>query len=242
MPHYLFVPFNDVEAVEKVISDDAAAVILEPVQGEGGIIVPSETYLEELSEVCRKNDTYLILDEIQTGFFRTGPAFASSPYSLKVDFMTMAKGIAGGFPFSAFAISEEVSSKLEAGDHGGTYCGNPLGCAVAHAVIQHMIETDISRNVQDVSSHAFTIMFKWKEKFPLIQEIRGKGLLMAIELSDAEATEILQQKCMQKGLLLNTTKGNIIRIFPALNITKEEISKGLEILHEVLTEITGARG
>lgn len=235
MPNYHFVPYNDVDAVSRIIKNDIAAVIVEPIQGEGGVIVPADDYLERLSDLCDANGVMLILDEIQTGFFRTGPLFASSPYKLKVDFMTMAKGIAGGFPFGAFAMSEEVSGKLAIGDHGGTYCGNPLGCAVSYAVIRHMLDTNIQDNVEAVGAYAFDAVRSWQEEYPqLIVDIRGKGLLIALEFHDERLVEEIRDTCLSNGLILNVTQKKVVRIFPALNITKEEMEEGLRIFKNVL--------
>ena len=231
MPNYLFVPYDNMEELNKIIRNDVAAVILEPIQGEGGIIVPSEDYLENVSALCREHDVLLILDEIQTGFFRTGPLFCSSPYHIKADFMTMAKGIAGGFPFGAFAMTEEISGKIETGDHGGTYCGNPLGCAVSHAVITFLLENNIAANVDKISLMTFKTLHAWQREFPgTIIDIRGKGLLIAIQLSDENKTAKIQKECLDTGLLINVTHGNIIRLFPALTITEEEMKNSLTIL------------
>jgi len=135
---------------------EVAAVILEPIQGEGGVNLPVEGYLEAVSVLCRKNGSYLIIDEVQTGFCRTGPMFAIDGLNVRPDFFTLAKGIAGGFPFGP-CHDREVALKLQKGDHGGTYCGNPLGCAVAYAVIKHLVETDIGKNVnRSVPSFAKT--------------------------------------------------------------------------------------
>lgn len=240
MPYYLFVPYDDPGAVAGIIHDDVAAVILEPIQGEGGVIVPSEGYLEEISELCRENGVYLILDEIQTGFCRTGPMFASSPYRLKVDFMTMAKGIAGGFPFGAFAMSREVSGRLGIGDHGGTYSGNPLGCAVSYAVIRYLLDRDIARNVEEAGRFILKTLERWREKHPgLIADVRGRGLLIAMELADAEAAGRIAAACLVKGLILNVIQGKVIRLFPALNITRAEMEEGLAVLEEVMEGLAG---
>ena len=242
MPNYLFVPYNDLDEIKKIIKNDIAAVIVEPIQGEGGIIVPSEDYLVNLSGLCMENDVFLILDEIQTGFLRTGPFFCSSPYNIKADFMTMAKGIAGGFPFGAFAVSEKISSKIETGDHGGTYCGNPLGCAVSYAVVKFLKENKISENVINISKLAFDVLHKWKNELPgIITDVRGKGLLIAMELNDDKITSDIQQDCLDNGLLINVTHGNIIRLFPALNITEDEMNESLAILKKSLDKNTGIK-
>ena len=231
MPNYLFVQYDDIEEIKKIITNDVAAIIVEPIQGEGGIIVPSDDYLLKLSRLCKEHDVFLILDEIQTGFLRTGSFFCSSPFDIQADFMTMAKGIAGGFPFGAFAVSEEVAQKIETGDHGGTYCGNPLGCAVSHAVITYLIDNNIEKNVNEVSGLTFEFLYNLQKEFSeLVLDIRGRGLLIALELSDDKIALNIQKDCLENGLLVNVTHGNIIRIFPALNITKEEMNKSLIIL------------
>jgi acetylornithine/N-succinyldiaminopimelate aminotransferase len=234
IPHHIFVPYNDIAAIERVIDNDVAAVIVEPIQGEGGINVPDSDYLGKLSSLCTENNVLLIVDEIQTGFCRTGPMFMSD--GVKIDILTMAKGIAGGFPFGAFAFSEEIHDKLEKGDHGGTYCGNPLGCAVAYAVIKYMLDNKIWENVHDVGGYALTELNKLKNEYPdIIKDVRGKGLLIAVEIVDENTAASIYSKCLDWGLILNVTQGNIIRIFPALNISKEQMEKGLVIFKRALT-------
>ena len=235
IPCHIFVPYNDTEAIAQVIDQNVAAVIVEPVQGEGGINVPDDDYLEKLSQLCHENDVLLIIDEIQTGFCRTGSMFMSE--NVKIDILTMAKGIGGGFPFAAFAMSEEVHSNLEVGDHGGTYCGNPLGCTVAHAVIKYIMDEQICENVQNVGQFAMDELLKLKNEYPnIIKDVRGKGLLIAIEIVDEDITATLNAACMEKGLLINVTQGNIVRMFPALNITKEEMEEGLNIFKNTLND------
>ena len=235
MPNNIIVPYNDIDALFEVIDDDAAAVILEPIQGEGGIIIPSINYLESVSALCHEKDVYLIIDEIQTGFCRTGTMFAIEPLNVKADFLTMAKGIAGGFPFGAFAMSEEVAQRLERGDHGGTYCGNPLGCAVTHAVITFLIDSGIEKDVEAVGKYTIEKLNGWREGYPdIIVGIRGKGLLIAVEFSSEDIVEEIRHKCLKNGLILNVTHGTVIRIFPALNITFSEMDEGLEILKNAI--------
>ena len=235
IPNHIFVPYNNIPSIEEVIENDVAAVIVEPIQGEGGVNVPDHDYLKELSDLCTKNNVLLIADEIQTGFYRTGPLFASD--NVKIDILTMAKGIAGGFPFGAFAITEEIHNKINIGDHGGTYCGNPLGCAVSYSVISYMLDNKIWENVEGVSKFTFKKLNELKKEHPdIIKDIRGKGLLIAVELLDENAASSLNSKCLDKGLILNVTHGNIVRIFPALNITEEEMEEGLKIFEEALEE------
>lgn len=235
IPNHIFVPYNNIPAIEKVIENDVAAVIIEPIQGEGGINVPDPDYLENLSNLCRENNVLLIVDEIQTGFYRTGPVFMSN--KVKVDILTMAKGIAGGFPFGAFAFTEEIQNKLGIGDHGGTYCGNPLGCAVAYSVIKYMIDIKIWENVEYVGESLIAELKELKKEYPdIIKDVRGKSLLIAVELADDNTTATINSKCLDNGLILNVTQGNIIRMFPALNISKEEMEEGLNIFKDALYE------
>ena len=170
--NHIFVPYNDIKAVEKVIGNDVAAVIVEPIQGEGGVNVPDSDYLKKLSNLCTKNDVLLIADEIQTGFYRTGTLFASD--NVKIDILTMAKGIAGGFPFGAFAITENVHDKINIGDHGGTYCGNPLGCAVSYSVIKYMLDNKIWENVEDINGFTIKELEELKREYPHIIRCKGK--------------------------------------------------------------------
>ncbi|MEW6186511.1 MAG: aspartate aminotransferase family protein [Thermodesulfobacteriota bacterium] len=233
MPNYRFIPFNDLRAMEKNMDDSVAAVILEPVQGEGGVKVPAENYLEQVSHLCRANGSLLIIDEVQTGFARCGPMFAISRSKAQADFLTMAKGIAGGFPFGAFALTEAVAARLEPGDHGGTYCGNPLGCAVSYAVIRHLLDENIPLHVQKMGELALETMLKWQKDFPeYITDIRGLGLLLAVEFRDEATATQITSACLDKGLFVRQTQGNMIRLFPALNIKKEELEEALEILEQ----------
>jgi acetylornithine/N-succinyldiaminopimelate aminotransferase len=238
MPNYKFVPYNNLEAMEKAIDAQVAAVILEPIQGEGGVIVPSDGYLEGVSALCCQHGVLLIVDEIQTGFYRTGPAFAITPLKLKADFLTMAKGLAGGFPFGAFAMSEEVAQKIEEGDHGGTYCGNPLGCAVSYSVVNYLLEHDIESHVQTVGASILTKLQQWQRQYPpLIVDVRGRGLLLALEFHDKKIAAQVYDQSLNAGLLLNLKHGTILRLFPALTITREEAEEGLRILHKAIESV-----
>jgi len=243
MPNYRFVPFNDLRAMEKALDREVAAVILEPIQGEGGVNLPAEGYLESVSALCKKNGCYLIIDEVQTGFCRTGPMFAIDGMNVKPDFFTLAKGIAGGFPFGAFAMTEEVAQKLQKGDHGGTYCGNPLGCAVAYAVISHLMETDIGKNVESVGSFIYENLKTLQQAHPaILRTVRGKGLLLAMEICEPQIAAEILDKSLDLGLFVNLTQGNVIRVFPALNIRKEEAEEGLELLKKAITMVAEEHG
>jgi len=241
MPNYVFVPYGDTGAVAGALGASTAAVILEPIQGEGGVNVPPEGYLKDVEDLCRKAGACLIVDEVQTGFCRTGPLFAVTELGVRPDFMTLAKGIAGGFPFGAFALTEDVSAKLEKGDHGGTYCGNPLGCAVAGAVIRHLIDNDIEQNVRSVGARIREQMLRWRERFPaMIADVRGRGLLLAMEMADAAAAERVFSETLKRGMILNLIQAKVIRLCPALNITPGEAEGALSILGEALEAAANA--
>jgi acetylornithine/N-succinyldiaminopimelate aminotransferase len=242
MPHHLYAPFNDLPAIGELIDRDVAAIIVEPIQGEGGIRIPADDYLAGLSALCKKHGVYLIVDEVQTGFFRTGPAFASSLCGVKADFLTMGKGMAGGFPFAAFAMTDEVVAKLAVGDHGGTYCGNPLGCAVSYAVIRYLLDIKIGTNVKEVGGFALSTLQWWQKELPdMITGVRGKGLLLALELSDAALARTVQEECFKNGLLINVTQKTVIRLSPALTISWGEMNAGLHLLKRTLNKCATKR-
>jgi len=238
MPNYRFVTYGDVDDLKQALDENVAAFIIEPIQGEGGVHIPSEKYLKEAERLCSQNGTLLIADEVQTGFCRTGPMFVSGAMGIKVDFLTMAKGIAGGFPFGGFAMSEKVASLLEIGDHGGTYCGNPLGCAVAHAVIRYLVDNDIPAHVEHMGRICLETMGQWKEQYPAaIRDIRGKGLLLLIEFADSDLAQKVSDECLDRKLFVRQTQGNGIRVFPALNIQEAELKEGLKIMQAAIEAV-----
>lgn len=240
MPNYRFVTYGDPNDLKQALDQEVAAFIIEPVQGEGGVHVPSQQYLKEAERLCRENGTLLIADEVQTGFCRTGPMFVTGEMGVKVDFLTMAKGIAGGFPFGGFAMSEKVTKRLEYGDHGGTYCGNPLGCAVAHAVIKYLIDHNISENVEKMGRIGLDRMIEWKQRYPeAIRDVRGKGLLLLVEFADADTAARVADESLSMGLFVRQTQGSGIRVFPALNITETELSEGLAVMQAAIEVVAG---
>jgi acetylornithine/N-succinyldiaminopimelate aminotransferase len=238
VPYFDFFDINDFEGFKKCIDDDTAAVIIEPMQGEGGVIVIESEFLLNVQKCCKENGTLLIVDEIQTGFFRTGPAFLSEEMGIQPDFLTLAKGIAGGFPFGAVAVTKEMAGKIENGDHGGTYNGNPLGCAVAAAVVKYMVENNFQDKVNKSAQYLEKLLLECKSKYPeLIKDVRGKGLLWAIDFVNAKHASYVLERAQEYGLLLNLKHGTIIRIFPALVITEEEMGRGVEVIKMILSEI-----
>jgi acetylornithine/N-succinyldiaminopimelate aminotransferase len=240
VPHCETIPFNDLAAAMAAIDTETAAIIVEPVQGEGGIWVPGVDYLPQIARYCRAAGALLIVDEIQTGFWRTGPAFASIAQGVIPDFLTMAKGIAGGFPFGAVAVSADAASRIELGDHGGTYCGNPLGCAVAAETIRHLMAIDIETSVVRNGELCRNRLSALHRKYPaLIREIRGQGLLWAIDFSDEAIAAQINEAALSRGLILNVKHGTIIRIFPALTISERELETGFGTLADSVAAVAG---
>lgn len=238
LSNYVFVPFNQAEAIKKVINKNVAAIILEPIQGEGGINMPDEGYLSEVSQICEENGSLLILDEIQTGYGRVGKMFFSKGMGLKIDFLTMAKGLANGYPISFFAMTEEVACKLEIGDHGGTFCNNPLGCAAALATTKTLIEEKIPERVDKLGKELLQRLDSLQNEFPhVIKETRGKGFLIAIQFQSGEVRDKIYQEITKSGLLTLYTQKDILRIMPVLNIKDEILWKGINILRDVIAKI-----
>ena len=235
-----FVPFGDIEAIAKAIDKTTAAVILEPIQGEGGVRIPHADYLFEVARLCKLNNALLIIDEIQTGFCRTGSFFEiqNSDRVVAADILTMGKGIAGGFPFAGFAVTDEVSKSLNIGDHGGTFCGNPLGCAVAYAVVDFLISHNIAESVKQMAHHLEAPLQSLKARYPhLIKKLRGRGLLWALELEDDTAVQALTSACLELGLLITPTRGGIVRLIPNLLIDLAQLNEGVAILDRALAKI-----
>ena len=237
MPDVVFVPHGDLAAMALAIDSGTAAVIVEPVQGEGGVRIPDESYLAAVQALCADKGALLIVDEIQTGFCRTGKFFAieHSPSPIKPDMMTMAKGIAGGFPFAAFAVSAEVNAAIQKDDHGGTYCGNPLGCALADAVITYLDRHNIASRVQLSGSFLLQSLYRLMETFPsLIRQVRGLGLLTAIEFHDHAQARTVTLACAEHGLLVVPTRNGIIRLLPDLLVTRKDMETAVATMGEIL--------
>ncbi len=238
MPGYRFVPYDDLAALRAGLDEQVAAFIVEPIQGEGGVRIPSPGYLEAASRLCKENGTLLIVDEVQTGFCRTGPLFAVSATGAEADFLTMAKGIAGGFPLGAFAMTEEVAGKLQAGDHGGTYSGNPLACAVACAVLRFLLDNDVSAHVEELGQSALAEMTRWLRAYPgMVTGVRGRGLLLLVEFRDEPTAARVADECLARKVFVRQTQGNGIRVFPALTIEREQLAEGLETLRQAIETV-----
>lgn len=231
-PGFVNVEYNSLEAISENISDDTAAVLLEPIQGEGGVVVPDKNYLNGVKSLCYENDIVLILDEVQTGFGRTGEMFGSDLFDVKPDITSTAKGIASGFPFGAFLANEEVADAFKPGDHGSTFGGNPLGSAVAKTSIETIISENLIENAKLTGKYLKDNLSKLD--YDSIVEVRGEGLLIGIELNK-DASELVNL-AREEGFLINCTSGNVIRLAPPLIFDKDLSDKVIGILDKLIKD------
>ena len=228
------VAFNDIKAFTSALTKKTVAVIIEPVQGEGGINVPDEKYMRELRHICREKDILLIVDEVQTGMGRTGEMFAYSHFNIEPDAMTLAKSLGGGLPIGALVVSDKYKGVLTAGTHASTFGGSPLVSAAALGVFEAIEEEGLLENAVKVGEYLVARLEELKETRPVIEEVKGKGLMIGVKLGVPDAS-CVADACWKEGLLINCTQKNILRIMPPLVITKthvdvaiEKISKGME--------------
>jgi predicted acetylornithine/succinylornithine family transaminase len=232
---FINVEYNNVEAVKTVISEKTCAIMLEPIQGEGGVNLPDKFYLKAISELCRERGILLILDEIQTGIGRTGSLFAYEQYNIQPDIMTLAKGLASGLPIGAI-LATERASVFSVGEHGSTFGGNPVTCAAGYATLKFIIDDNITENVGLMGQVLTAGLKRLKQKYDFITDTRGLGLLQAMEFKD-DIAETLMLACLRNGLLVNKLKDNALRFMPPLIISKDEISIALSLLDKALSVI-----
>ena len=234
-PGYVHVDYDDVEAIMAATTDRTAAVMLEPIQGEGGVNIPADDYLQRVRQWCDEQGLLLILDEVQTGLGRLGSLFGYQEYGVEPDVITLAKGLGGGVPIGAF-LSKEHCMALEPGDHGSTYGGNALTTAAAYASTQFIIDNDISGNARTMGAHLTAALEDLKSRHGVISEVRGRGLLIALEFHDDVAADVLSN-ANASGVLLNMVKPNTLRFMPPLNITAEEIDQGMARFEQAISSI-----
>ena len=232
---FVRVPFNDVEAIKRATTGKTAAVLLEPIQGEGGVIVPDDDYLPQVRAWCDEAGILLMADEVQVGVGRAGALFAHQLYGIEADVMAVAKGLGGGFPIGAF-LAKDHCAVLGLGEHGTTFGGNPLAAHVGYTVLKHIIENDLSTQVAKKGEHLERRLHSLADRHPMVKEVRGRGLLWAIELDRAAAEEAVRL-CLEEGLLANNVKPTALRLMPPLTITEEELDRAVEIVERVLGRI-----
>ena len=232
-PGHVLVPYGDIKALEAQMDDDVCAVLLEPIQGEGGVHVPPAEYLQQVRALCDKHDALLIFDEVQTGVARTGKWFAYMHSGVKPDILTFAKGIGGGFPVAGFAVPERLAHVFKPGDHGGTFGGNPLACAAVYATLTTIKSEGLVDKVAEKGEYFKNELRKLQEKYPdKVTDVRGCGLMLGMEVA-GEGKPIVES-CLANHVIVNCTAGNVIRIVPPLIISKEEIDIVVAALDKAL--------
>jgi len=232
LPGFTYVPFNDLNAVEQAITPATAAIMLELVQGEGGVQVADQAYIKSLRDLCRDRDILLILDEVQTGMGRTGTLFAYEHYGIQPDIMTLAKGLGGGLPIGACLATEEVAAALTPGTHASTFGGNPLACSAALAVMRVLLEGRVLAHSRAVGQYMAKSLLDLKDRLPNVKDARGLGLLQGLELT-IDGQPVVTD-CLNRGLLINCTMDRVLRFVPPLIITQREIDRLIDVLADVL--------
>jgi acetylornithine/N-succinyldiaminopimelate aminotransferase len=236
MPGFKYVPFNDIGAVKNAIDSKTCAVMLEPIQGEGGVNCPSEGYLKALREICDEKEVLLIFDEVQVGMGRTGKLFAYEHDGVEPDMLTLAKSLAGGVPIGALLIKKGIADSFKPGDHASTFGGNPLATAAGVAALTTILEEGMLENCQKMGDYFISQLEEVKKKFPFVKEVRGKGLILGMELK-IDGSSIVKEM-LKKKILINCTMGNVLRFLPPLIVTKEEVDHVVKALEEVFKGVS----
>jgi len=235
LPGFKYVPFNNLVALKKAITKKTCAVLIEPIQGEGGVNPAQETYLKTLRKICNEKGILLIFDEIQTGFGRTGRLFAYERYKIKPDIITLAKALGGGIAIGAMGSTNKIIESFSPGTHGATFGGNPLACAASLASLKNLTKKGFLQKASSQGDYFLKQLYCLKEKFPIIREVRGVGLMLAVELDQPGA--IVVSDCMKEGLLINCIQQNTIRFLPPLIITRKEIDLLITTLSKIFTKM-----
>ena len=231
MPGFKYVPFNDIGAVKNAIDPKTCAVMVEPIQGEGGVNCPSEGYLKALRDICDEKRLLLIFDEVQVGMGRTGKLFAYEHEGVEPDMLTLAKSLAGGVPIGALLIKKGIADGFKPGDHASTFGGNPLASAAGVAALTAILEEGMLENCRKMGDYFISELEEIKKKFPFVKEVRGKGLILGIELRIDGSSMV--KEMLKRKILINCTMGNVLRFLPPLIVTKEEVDRVVKTLGEV---------
>jgi acetylornithine/N-succinyldiaminopimelate aminotransferase len=236
MPGFKYIPFNDIGAVKSGINSKTCAVMLEPIQGEGGVNCPSEGYLKALREICDERGVLLIFDEVQVGMGRTGKLFAYEHEGVEPDILTLAKSLAGGVPIGALLIKKGIAESFNPGDHASTFGGNPLATAAGVAALTTILEEGMLENCEKMGDYFLSQLQEIKKKFSFVEEVRGKGLILGMELR-MDGNSIVNEM-LRKKILINCTMGNVLRFLPPLIVTNEEIDRVVNALEGVFRGIS----
>ena len=231
---FVNVEYNNISAIKDAIGKQTCAIFLEVIQGEGGVNIPDKSYLKEVQDICKDKGLLLMLDEVQTGIGRTGTLFAYEQHGIEPDIMTLAKGLGSGVPIGAFLAKKEVSV-FTPGDNGSTFPGNPLVCAASYSTLKYLLENDVLGNVTRNGAYFISKLELLRNQFSFITDIRGCGLLIALQFKEDIAEEVVSA-CVEKGLLLNKVKPNTIRFMPPLTVTEKEIDTAIDVLTTVLPQ------
>ncbi len=234
LPGFVYVPYNDISALEKAFTDEVCAVMIEPIQGEGGINVATKEYVEAIRQLCDEKGAVMIFDEVQTGMGRTGKWFAYQHNDVEPDIMTMAKALGGGVAIGAMMAKEELAAKLVPGKHASTFGGNCIACAAGIAVVEAIEEDNLIENAVKMGEYAKQKLEQLGEKYDIIKEVRGKGLMIGVQLASPGAAIV--DKCLARGLRINCTNNTVLRFMPAMIVTKEQIDETISILDSVMGE------
>lgn len=234
-PGFNYVPYNDLAALEQNIGPQTCAVMLEPVQGEGGVIPAHPAYLEGVAGLCKEKGLLLIFDEVQCGLGRTGKFLAYQHYQVEPDIITLAKALGGGFPIGAMLAKDHVASAFQPGDHASTFGGNPLACAAALAAMETILQDGVQENAQSMGEYFKNQLTTLAQKYPYVKEVRGLGLMLGMELT-IEGKDIVA-RCLEQGLLINCTNGNVLRFLPPLIITRDEVDQAVAILDQAMKNV-----
>ena len=235
LPGFKYVPFNDITALKKALTKKTCGVLIEPIQGEGGVNPAQKTYLKTLRRICNEKGILLIFDEIQTGFGRTGPLFAYERYKIKPDIITLAKALGGGIAIGAMGSTNKIIQSFSPGTHGATFGGNPLACAASLASLKTLTAKGFLQIASSQGDYFLKQLNYLKENFSIIREVRGAGLMLAIELNQPGAKIVTD--CMKEGLLINCIQQNTIRFLPPLIITRKKIDLLIKTLSKIFTKI-----
>lgn len=234
VPGFVYAPFNDFAAIESLVTDKTTAIMLEPIQGEGGVHVADQAYLKSLRELCTQKDILLIFDEVQTGMGRTGTLFAYEQLGVEPDIMTLAKGLGGGMPIGACLAKEAVAAVFTAGAHASTFGGNPLACAAGLAVCRILIEGRVLEQARRMGDYLAKGLADFKDRHRAVRDVRGLGLLQGLEVEiDAKA---VVADCLTRGVLVNATSERVLRFVPPLIISQAEIDRVLETLSSIFNQ------
>jgi len=236
VPGFKHVAYNNLNALETAISEQTASIFLEPIQGEGGVIIPDENYLKQVRELCDQREILLVLDEVQTGCGRTGKFFAYEHSRILPDIVTLAKALGGGLPIGVCLAKEKVAAAFQFGDHASTFGGHPVSCAAALAFLDTIESDNLLARCQDLGALILARLKEHLHDTPIVKEIRGKGLMIGIELHQEVAGEVVL-KCQEKGLLIGTAGSNVVRMLPPLIISESHVEQACEVVLEALQAV-----